>query len=144
MLLIKRLYNSITIDEKYYLTFLLRKNHTRVKKVGHTSHFGIYWWTLKNQKNRILKKWKIITGDIIISYMCTKNHIHMRYSSWDMEWDRILCHFGPFFALLPPITQKTKILKKSKKHLKLVQQKKTIIWSMFTQIWGVIDKFLSF
>ena len=32
--------------------------------------------------------------------MCTKNHNHMRYSSWDKEWDRIICHFGPFFALL--------------------------------------------
>ena len=31
---------------------------------------------------------------------------HMMYGSWDMEiWsamDRIFCHFGPFFALLPP------------------------------------------
>ena len=32
--------------------------------------------------------------------------------------DRILCHFGPFFALLHPLTtQKIKIMKKRKKHL---------------------------
>ena len=43
---------------------------------------------------------KKIAGDIIILHMCTKNHNHMRYSSWDKEWDRIICHFGPFFALL--------------------------------------------
>ena len=54
----------------------------------------------KTWKIRILKKWKKIAGDIIILHMCTKNHNHMRYSSWDKEWDRIICHFGPFFALL--------------------------------------------
>ena len=45
----------------------------------------------------------------------SKNHNHMRYSSWDTKWDRIFCHFGSFFALLtssPLTTQKTKILKK--------------------------------
>ena len=68
----------------------------------------------KTWKIRILKKWKKIAGDIIILHMCTKNHNHMRYSSWDTKWDRIFCHFGSFFALLtssPLTTQKTKILK---------------------------------
>ena len=40
---------------------------------------------------------KNIAGDIIL-HMCTKNHNHMRYGSWDMEWD---WHSGTFFALLP-------------------------------------------
>ena len=73
-----------------------------MKKVEHTSEFpfGIYWWTLKNPKNQTFEKMKKIAGDIIILHMCTKNHNHMRYSSWDKEWDRIICHFGPFFALL--------------------------------------------
>ena len=31
---------------------------------------------------------KKIAGDIIILYMCTKNHNHMMYGSWDMECDR--------------------------------------------------------
>ena len=40
---------------------------------------------------------KNIAGDIIL-HLCTKNHNHMRYGSWDMEWD---WHSGTFFALLP-------------------------------------------
>ena len=78
------------------------KIHTHMKKVGCTSGFpfGVYWWTLKNPKNRSFEKMKKIAGDIIILYMYTKNHNHMRYSSWDKQWDRIICHFGPFFALL--------------------------------------------
>ena len=31
-------------------------------------------------------------------YTCVPNHNHMKYSSWDTEWDRIFCHFGPFFV----------------------------------------------
>ena len=61
---------------------------------------------------------KKFVGDITILHMCTKNHNHMRYSSWDTKWDRIFCHFGPFFAFLtpcPPTTHKTKFKKKKKK-----------------------------
>ena len=29
-----------------------------------------------------------IRGDIIILYMCTKNHNHMMYGVWGTEWDR--------------------------------------------------------
>ena len=47
---------------------------------------------------------KKIPADIIILHKCTKNHNHMKYSSWDTEWDWIFCHFGPFFAILPPPT----------------------------------------
>ena len=105
-----------------------------MRKVGQTSEFpfGIYWWTRKSQKNQTFEKMKKFAGDIIILHMCTKNHNHMRYSSWDTKWDRIFCHFGPFFALLttfPLTTQKKKVLKKLKTkwkchHFKLVQQKK--------------------
>ena len=62
-----------------------------------------------------------------------------------LSFRAIFCHFPP-----PSLTpQKTKILKKRKKHLeichhfKLVQQK-TIKWCMLTQIWSVTDNFLSF
>ena len=36
------------------------KNHTHVKKMGHTSEFplGICWWTLKNPKNQNFEKMK--------------------------------------------------------------------------------------
>ena len=55
----------------------------------------------KTQKRRILEKWKKKSGNIIILHKRNKNHNHMRYSLWDMEWDKIFCHFGPFFALWP-------------------------------------------
>ena len=61
---------------------------------------------------------KKFVGDITILHMCTKNDNHMRYSSWDTNWDRIFCHFGPFFAFLtlcPPTTHKTKLKKIMKK-----------------------------
>ena len=46
----------------------------------------------KNEKN---------AGDIITLHMCTNNHNHIRYSSWDMDWDRIF-YSGAFFAFLTP------------------------------------------
>ena len=74
----------------------------------------------KTQKIRILKKWKKkkkIAGDIIILHMCTKNHNHMTYSSWDMQWE----HF-------PQQPRKLKFWRNEKSiwrchHFKLVQQK---------------------
>ena len=71
------------------------------------------------------KKKKKITGDINILHMCTKNYNHMKYSSWDTELGRFflsfLAIFWPFTPTSPtPLTtQKTKILKKWKKHLEM-------------------------
>ena len=80
----------------YYL-----KNHTNVKKVGTPQNFLLEFidelW--KTRKIRILKKWKKIAGDIIILRMCTKNHNHMRYSSWNTEKDKFFVILGHFFAL---------------------------------------------
>ena len=102
-----------------------KKNHTHMKRVGHTSEisFSIYYW--KTRKIRILKKWKKIAGDNIISHICTKNHNHMRYCSWDTEWDKFALSFWAIFcpSPLPPppilLTQKTKIFKKWKSHLEM-------------------------
>ena len=109
---------------RFSVTWMSILKHETHVKVGHTSEFpfGIYWWTLEKPKNQTFEKMKIFTGDIIILHMCTKNHNHMRYSSWDTKWDRISYHFGSFSALLtrfPVTTQKTKILKKWKKHLEM-------------------------
>ena len=99
--------NFFVFFTKEYL--VRKKSLCSVKKI---THMWRRWSTPQNfllafidelwktRKIRILKKWKKIAGDIIILHMCTKNHNHMRYSSWDKEWDRIICHFGPFFALL--------------------------------------------
>ena len=61
---------------------------------------------------------KKIAGDITL-HKCTKNHNHMRYSSWDTEWDKqnflsfwgIFCHFNTpslemslFYTCVPQIT----------------------------------------
>ena len=72
-----------------------------MKRVGHTSEipFGIYYW--KTGKIRILKKWKKIAGDNIISHMCTKNHNHMKYCSWDTEWDKFVLSFWAIFCPSP-------------------------------------------
>ena len=58
--------------------------------------------SLTNKKIKIWKNEKT-PRDIIILHMCTINDNHMMYGSWDMKHvtDRIFCHFGLFFALLP-------------------------------------------
>ena len=58
----------------------------------------------KTQKIRILNKWNKIAVDIIILHMYTKNHNHMRYSSWDMEGKFIffVVILGQFLPFTPP------------------------------------------
>ena len=46
------------------------------------------YYPLKTEEIKILQKMENIAGDIIILHMCTKNHDHMMYGSWDTEWDR--------------------------------------------------------
>ena len=76
---------------------------------------------LKNLKNLNFEKMKTISGDIIILHMCTKNHNHMRYSSWDTVWHRHnFLSFGAIFCPFTPLTtHKIKILKKWEKHLEI-------------------------
>ena len=113
-------------------------NHTHVKKVGRTFEFlfGIYWWNLKttiylkkllkwaNKKKKVLiftmssffkKNKKKTPGYIIILLMCTKNHNHMMYGSWDFL--SLLVIFCP---LTPLTTRKIKILNNWKKHLEIL------------------------
>ena len=96
-----------TVDEVWSLT----------DEISNVGSFFPFCALTKNQKNQNFEKMKNIAGHII-SQMCTKNHNHMMYKSWDREqhehnslpfWD-IFC---PFTSLT---TQKTKILKNWKKH----------------------------
>ena len=68
-------------------------------------HF-LPFYSHNNQENQNSTKMKKVTGDGIILHMCTKNHNHMMYSSWDMEYDRqlfvILGHFLPFYPTIDP------------------------------------------
>ena len=103
---------------------------------------------MKNPKNQKFEKMKkhlleilsFYTRDIIILHICTKNHNHMSYSSWDTKCDKKILPFLAIFCPLthptpnhplthPPTitTQKTKILGEKYiwrcHHFKLVQQK---------------------
>ena len=56
-----------------------------------------------NPKNQNSEKIKTTSGDIIILHLCTTNDNHIMYGSWDIKHDKQdFCHFGLFFALLPP------------------------------------------
>ena len=69
-------------------------------------------------KNNNFKKLKTPPGYIIILHMCTKNHDHMLYCSWDMVHDSCNSYFS-FWANFCPFTPltawKIKISKKMKK-----------------------------
>ena len=71
---------------------------------------------LAKRKINILKKRKKKPEDIIILHFCTTNDDHIMYGSWDMECDRIFCHFWLFFALLPPNNPDTQNFEKWKKN----------------------------
>ena len=53
-------------------------------------HFGGFFALLlpNKPKNQNFKQMKKSSGDVIILHMCSKNHDHMMYASWDMECDR--------------------------------------------------------
>ena len=73
---------------------------------------------------------KKITGDIIILDMCTKNHNHMMYGSWNIECDRqnflsLWTVFCPFTH--SPMDPENQNFEKMKKTLEDI-----IILQMFT------------
>ena len=63
---------------------------------------------LTTQKSKILKKMKIMTGDIIILHKCTINDNHMMYGSWDMVCDRWTGKWVPHKRWLPHLKKKHK------------------------------------
>ena len=51
-----------------------------------------------------------------ITRICTIIEDPMMYSSWDLQHNRVFCHFGPFFALWPSQQpKKSKVWKNEKK-----------------------------
>ena len=58
-----------------------------------------------------------VSGHVISLHMSTKNHDHMMYASWDMEYDRnnFLSFWAIFCPFTPLLTPKTKIWKNVKK-----------------------------
>ena len=55
----------------------------------------------KQNFEKMKKKKKKNAGDAINLHMCTKNHNHMKYSSWDTKLDWI---FLPFWTTFEPST----------------------------------------
>ena len=61
----------------------------------HSGPFFLPFYPSTNQTKQNFKKLKTRAGDIIILDMCTKNHDHMLYCSWDTTCDG--CNFFLFF-----------------------------------------------
>ena len=82
----------------------VKKNHTHVKKVGHTSEvsFGIYGWTLKNPKNQNFQKMKKKLLEISSFYTRVPKTTIIWGKVPEIQRDRIFGHFGPYFTLLTP------------------------------------------
>ena len=100
-----------------------------------------------NPENQNFENMKIIPGDIIILHMCTINDNHMMYGSWDMKRDKqnFLSFWTLFCPFTPLTTQKIKILKNWKKHMKILSfytcmAYMTIIWCMVPEIRSMADR----
>ena len=69
-------------------------------------HFVLFY-AFNNLENENFEKMKKVSGEVIISHICNKNHDHMMYASWAMECDRqnfvsfwvVFCHFTPLMTL---------------------------------------------
>ena len=72
---------------------------------------------------------KKFAGGIIILHMCTKNHNHLMYESWDTEWDTI---FLPFWTIFCPFTSPLMIL-----HIKIMKKKCLDILSFYTYMFTI-------
>ena len=118
-----RYYHFTNVDHKWqsYDVWFLRYGGRQTEIFVILGHF-LHFYSSNNQKNENLKKMKKAPGNIIILQMWIINDNHMMYSSWHMELDRqnffvILDSFFPFTFLT---IQKSKLLKKWKKHLEIL------------------------
>ena len=127
------------------------KNHTHMKKVGHTSEFPfvIYWWTLKNPKNHNFEK---------MEKNCWRYrhfvHVYQKRQSYEVQFliyrvtqilFVILDHFLPFTFPHPnnPENQNVEKMKKAFTDPIILNlpNKNTIKWCMLNQIWSAADIF---
>ena len=102
------------LDDMIYSSWDIECEGLKLVILGYFSPFILP----ENPKNQNFEKMKKSNGDIIILHVCTKNHNHMMFDSWDREWDgwnfliAILAYYLPFYPINNPGTQ---ILKKWKK-----------------------------
>ena len=75
----------------------------------------------------------------MILHMFTKNHNHLMYGSWEMEWDQqffvIVGHVLPFHPLSNSENQN---FEKNEKRA-YVPKIRIIIWCMLPEMWSVAD-----
>ena len=74
------------------------------------------WVDRKNPNYEIFKKLKKNAGNVIILHMCTKNHNHLMYSSWDMEWNRQTLLIWAIFCSFPSYKPENWNFEKMKKN----------------------------
>ena len=105
-------------NKKSNLQDLLQKGKSVATQIKNLQYLGTEIYkvkALKALKIRNLKTWKKReNAEHIILHMYAKNHIHMRCGSWDTGWETFFCHFGPFFAILPPKNPENQNKKKMK------------------------------
>ena len=53
-----------------------------------TKGFFLLFYPINNPQKQNFEKMKKVSGDVIILHVCTKNHDHVVYASWDMECGR--------------------------------------------------------
>ena len=148
-------YYFTPVYQKYWwydLQFL--RNRVWQTEIGNYGSFFVLYPPpppLKTQKIKTLKKWKKFL-EISSFYTCVPKITII----WGVvpetrsKPDILFCNLGPFFALLPPITNlRIKILKKWKKHLEMTSfytcvPKITIILCLLPETWSTTESFLSF
>ena len=57
-----------------------------------------------NLENQNFEKMTKASGDVIVLHMCTTNHNHMMYASWDVACDRHVLSFWAIFCPFSPLT----------------------------------------
>ena len=104
-----QVYQKLQSYETQFLRYWVRQTEFFVISV----HF-LPLYTPDNQKNRNFKTMKKASWDLTTLQMCSKNHDHMMYASWDMEYDRpnFLSFWIIFCLFTPLLTPKIKIWNK--------------------------------
>ena len=146
-----------TINENYMMyVWFLRYVARQTQLFLILDHF-LTFYPPNNPENQNFEKIKKVPRDIIISqYQISSSHStindnKMMYDSWDMKRNRqvFLSFWTIFCSFTPPTTQKIKILKKMKKHLKISSfytsvPKIIIICYTVPEIWRVTDVIVFF
>ena len=97
-------------------------------------------------------------GDMTILHICTKNHNHMRYGSWDTQWNKHR-HFEPFLPFYPfnnPENQNFEKMKnvsgdviilqmcdKNHSHMMYAFQDMECNRQIFLSFWAIFSQFIS-